>query len=140
VFALHSQLAAAHADDVRRGAERARFRNRPARTRRCVAAVLEEAVTIRYGSDRDARALARLAGLDSSPVPPEPVLVAEVGGELRAAYSLRDGSAVADPFSPTAHLLALLGTRAAQLLRRDDPFRGRPAPAPLRLALRRGAR
>jgi hypothetical protein len=127
VFALHKQLADAHLADVRRGAERRR-----------VAASLEEAVTIRYGTDHDARALARLAALDSGAVPPEPLLVAEVGGELRAAYSLRDGSAVADPFRPTAHLLALLGTRAAQLLRRDDAaFRGRAAPAPLRLAVRR---
>ena len=125
MFALHRQLADARLDDARRGAERARLS----------AASLEEAVTIRYGTDRDARALARLAALDSGTVPPAPVLVAEVGGELRAAYSLRDGSAVADPFRPTAHLLALLGTRAAQLLSRDDATsRGRAAPAPLRLA------
>ena len=138
MLALHRQLAEARVDDVRRGADRARFRNRPARTRRWVAAVLEEAVTIRYGAERDNRALARLAALDSSAIPPEPLLVAEVGGELRAAYSLRDGSAVADPFRPTAHLVALLGTRAVQLLRRDDAaFRGRAAPAPLRLAFRR---
>lgn len=65
-------------------------------------------ITIRPGYADDELALARVAALDSAPVPPTPLLVAEVDGELRAALSLRDGSAVADPFHPTAELVALL--------------------------------
>jgi len=71
------------------------------------------AITIRPAYADDAVALLRLAGLDSaSQVPPMPVLVAEVDGELRAALSLSDGSAIADPFFPTLHLLDLLRTHA----------------------------
>ena len=59
------------------------------------------AITIRpaYGDDR--AALARLAALDSSAVPAEPLLLAEADDELRAVLSLRDGSVIADPFHPT---------------------------------------
>ncbi|MGH2891607.1 MAG: hypothetical protein ACRDNJ_18495, partial [Solirubrobacteraceae bacterium] len=63
---------------------------------------------IRPGYADDELALARVAALDSAPVPPAPLLVAEVDGELRAVLSLRDGSAVADPFHPTAELITLL--------------------------------
>jgi hypothetical protein len=70
-------------------------------------------ITIRPGYADDYDALARLAALDSTPVvPPRPLLLAEVGGELRAALSLRDGSRIADPFFPTAELLLLLRTHA----------------------------
>ena len=138
MFPPRRALADARLADLRRGAQRAPVEDRPARPRRWVAAALEQGVTIRFGTDHDARALARLAALDSAAVPPAPLLVAEVGEELRAAVSLRDGSAVADPFRPTAYLLSLLRTRAAQLLRRDDPAaRAGAAPAPLRLAFRR---
>jgi hypothetical protein len=65
-----------------------------------------------YGDDYEA--LAQLAALDSSEtVPPRPLLLAEVDGVLRAALSLEDGSAIADPFFATAGLLGLLRTHAA---------------------------
>jgi hypothetical protein len=65
-----------------------------------------------YADDYDA--LARLAALDSADgVPPRPLLIAEVDGTLRAGLSLRDGSAIADPFFATAKLLALLRAHAA---------------------------
>jgi hypothetical protein len=38
-----------------------------------------------------------------------------VGDEVRAAISTQDGSAIADPFHPTAELVRLLSTRAQQL-------------------------
>jgi hypothetical protein len=41
-------------------------------------------------------------------------LLAEVGGEVRAALSLSDGVVVADPFHPTAALAVLLRTYARQ--------------------------
>jgi hypothetical protein len=57
----------------------------------------------------DALALRRLARLDSaiSP-PPEPLLVAELDGELKVALSLQDGSVIADPFTYTADVVSLL--------------------------------
>ncbi|MDQ6775136.1 MAG: hypothetical protein M3071_02710, partial [Actinomycetota bacterium] len=60
---------------------------------------LTASITIRPAYPDDERALARLAALDSAAAPPEsPRVVAEVDGELRAALSLQDGSAIADPF------------------------------------------
>jgi hypothetical protein len=98
-----------------------------------------ETLTIRMAVSADATALRRLAQLDSAP-PPEPVrmLVAEVGGELRAAFPLDGGRAIADPFRRTAELVAILAERARQLAApppraalRWRPLRGpRPAPAP----------
>jgi hypothetical protein len=63
----------------------------------------------------DEPSLQRLAALDSAPAAPGfPLLVAEVHGELKAAVSLSDGSAIADPFYPSAELVALLRAHAAQ--------------------------
>src|SRR5450759_267807 len=66
-----------------------------------------------YGDDY--AALARLPPLHSADhVPARPLLVAEVDGVLRAALSLADGSSIADPFYPSARLVALLRTHAAE--------------------------
>jgi hypothetical protein len=71
-------------------------------------------ITIRPAYADDDLAVARLAALDSANnAPPAPLLVAEVDGALRVAVSLRDGSAIADPFFPTADILTLVRTRAA---------------------------
>ncbi len=74
-----------------------------------------EPVTIRFAFPDDERALARLAALDSAGVPATPLLLAEVGGELRAAFSLSDGVVIADPFHFTEELIVLLRARATQL-------------------------
>ena len=64
----------------------------------------------------DRAALARLAALDSGPIPFGAWLVAEVEGELWAApRRWRAGARVADPFRPTADLVELLEMRAAQM-------------------------
>jgi hypothetical protein len=76
---------------------------------------VESNVTIRVAAECDREALARLAALDSRPVPAGFVLVAEVGDELRAALPVAGGEAVADPFHPTAALTSLLELRARQL-------------------------
>jgi hypothetical protein len=70
-------------------------------------------ITIRPAYADDHVALAHLAALDSAEVPATPLLLAEVDNELRVALSLRDGSAIADPFFPTADVLALVRTHAA---------------------------
>src|ERR1700733_6073023 len=66
-------------------------------------------------ADMLAGRLAGLASLDEDSVPPEPVLLAEVDGELWAALSLSTHSHVADPFRPSGELLDLLRHRAQQL-------------------------
>jgi hypothetical protein len=66
----------------------------------------------------DLTAAKRLAQLDSSPLPEGDLLGALVEGRLLAAISLASGESIADPFSRTAELRALLELRAAQLRRR----------------------
>jgi hypothetical protein len=97
---------------------------------------LRSQITIRPAYGDDSCALLRLAALDSaSGVPPAPLVVAEVDGELSAALSLTDGSAIADPFRPTAQIVALL--RAHVAAARPAPRRRRRAPL-LRLSPVRG--
>ena len=64
--------------------------------------------TVRPYLPNDSRRLQRLAALDDRRVPAQPVVLAEVNGRLVAALSERTGEAVADPFEPTAHLVAML--------------------------------
>jgi hypothetical protein len=66
----------------------------------------------------DLTAAQRLAQLDSSPLPEGDLLGALVEGRLLAAISVASGESIADPFSRTADLRALLELRAAQLRRR----------------------
>ena len=68
---------------------------------------------------RRGRASLRLAALDSSRVPRGDVLLAEVGDELWAAFSLEDGHAIADPLRPSADAVLMLGQRARQLHRAE---------------------
>lgn len=76
----------------------------------------DETLIIRMAVPADAPALRQLAQLDSAPPPePEPTLVAEVGGALRAALSLDGGPAIANPFERTADLVAMLAARVGQL-------------------------
>ena len=71
-----------------------------------------DTIEIRAARPDDEAALTRLGQLDSASVPAEPLLLALEGGELRAALSLATGAAIADPFAPTARLVALLRTQA----------------------------
>ena len=76
-------------------------------------------VTLRLCSADDEHALQGLAELDSAAPLTGTVLAAEQEGELRAAMGLVSGLTIADPFHPTAQLVELLHTRAAQLSGRD---------------------
>jgi hypothetical protein len=67
---------------------------------------------IRRATDADDVVLARLAALDSQRPLEGAVLIGELDGEPAAALSLADGRAVADPFRPTAHLVAAMHVRA----------------------------
>jgi hypothetical protein len=72
---------------------------------------------IRQAHHGDVAAVERLAALDSSRVPGGDVLLAEVGDELWAAFSLEDGHAIADPLRPSADAVLVLGQRARQIHR-----------------------
>ena len=69
-------------------------------------------LVLRSATTADAAALERLAALDSaSPLTGE-VLLARAGDDVRAALSLETGRVVADPFYPSADLVALLRAAA----------------------------
>jgi hypothetical protein len=124
VLRAEGQLAERRAQQL--GPQRTALRER-------AAAPSPAAVTVRVAVPSDARAIARISDLDSSVQPPRPpLLVGERGGAIAAALSLRDGHVVANPFVPTADLVALLRLRARQLRReRREPsgWRGRASAA-----------
>ncbi|MGH2922431.1 MAG: hypothetical protein ACRDKH_00170 [Solirubrobacterales bacterium] len=90
-----------------------------------------DSITIRHARPEDADAIERLAERDSGAVPAGDLLVAAVGGELRAAVSVERGETIADPFHPTSELVRLLTARSAQLRPAADG-RGRGLAAILR--------
>ncbi|MBX5468469.1 MAG: hypothetical protein IRZ21_01050 [Thermoleophilaceae bacterium] len=108
-----------HAHDLIEQAERiraARDSGFPAQPR---------SVTVRYFEGRDLDAIRALAALEGRPEPDGAVLVADVGGRVVAALPLDDREPIADPFTPTADVVALLKLRAAQVARpRRRPPRG----------------
>jgi hypothetical protein len=69
-------------------------------------------IVMRTAHSSERRTLARLAALDSKAAPRGDVLVAEVDGAIPAALELGSGTVYANPFRPTAHLVALLELRA----------------------------
>jgi hypothetical protein len=72
-------------------------------------------VTVRRSDPGDESALARLAALDSTRPPRGPALIAEADSRVLAALPLGSGRAIADPFRPTAELVALLELRRMQI-------------------------
>ena len=91
-------------------------------------------VVMRAARGSDGPALARLAALDSKRAPRGEVLVAEVDGAILAAIGVDDGEVYANPFKPTAGLIALLELRAGRSKRQKarrglaERLRLRPAP------------
>jgi hypothetical protein len=112
------ELADAHAERLQRDGVSRNPARAGSRGRRSPADV---AIVIRLSRPEDEPAVARLAALDSRPIPAAPILVAEADGVLRAALSLHDGAVIADPFYRTASFVALLRARAEQL--RGEPSR-----------------
>jgi hypothetical protein len=82
---------------------------------------------IRRATDADGEAVRRVAALDSQRPVTGQVLVGEIDGAIAAAISIDDGRVVADPFVPTASLVALLRQRAAGAVavRREPSLRHR---------------
>jgi hypothetical protein len=89
---------------------------------------LTDEVVIRRAFPEDASTLARLALLDSQRPIAGPALLAERGGVAVAAVALDGSRTVADPFSPTADLVALLHLRADAL---SAPARSRRGRGPI---------
>jgi hypothetical protein len=69
-------------------------------------------VVIRHATAVDADQLVRVASRDSQRRVQAPALIAEVDGVAHAALEIADGRVIADPFVPTADLVALLRLRA----------------------------
>jgi hypothetical protein len=76
-------------------------------------------IVIRRAYPDDASSLVRLSQLDSTRLPDDSYLVAEVEGELKAALGLDSGAIAADPFHASAPLVKLLGLHAEALKRRE---------------------
>ena len=74
-----------------------------------------ETITIRPLGEDDAAAVERLAALDERPVPPGPMLVAEVDGTVEAAIGLAGCETISNPFAASAAAVTLLHVRAVQL-------------------------
>jgi hypothetical protein len=70
-------------------------------------------LTLRVAQPDDAPAVQRLAQLDSSRPPSGRVLLAVVGSEPVAALAVETGAVVANPFRPTADVVAVLRQAAA---------------------------
>ena len=88
-------------------------------------------VTIREANASDAGALRRLAELDSGRVPAGPMLIAEVGGAIRAAVSMSSGDVIADPFHPTQEVVEMMKihTHTMRATGLSGHSRQRPAPS-----------
>src|SRR3954447_24050723 len=77
------------------------------------ATITAPSVLIRAARGSDGDQLERLAALDSAEVPAGSLLVAEADRRLVAAVASSTGESIADPFLPTADVVALLELRAA---------------------------
>ena len=80
-----------------------------------IAAVQSETITIRSFHEGDEAAVELVAELDERPVPPGPLLVAEIEGTVEAAVGMSGGETIANPFAACADVVELLQTRAEQL-------------------------
>jgi hypothetical protein len=80
-----------------------------------------DSLVIRTATAADADALRRLAALDSRRLAGGPHLIAELDGRLVAALALTGGDAVADPFTRTDGIVALLRRREGHLRPAERP-------------------
>ena len=79
-----------------------------------------DGIRIRHLGPDDLPEVERLAQLDSRRPPEGRLLGLEIEGRLLAAISLTTGESMADPFSRSGELRALLELRSAQLQRREN--------------------
>jgi hypothetical protein len=114
---LSQAMAQARQQELLDAAQRSRRVALPfRRTRRASApAIRWQGLTLRLATSADRSALARLAELEQTVSPADPVLLGEVMHRPVAALSLHDGRVIADPFIPTAELVELMRLRARQI-------------------------
>lgn len=91
-------------------------------------------IEIRPATPADDLRLVQLAQRDAALVPGGPMLIAIQDGEIRAALSLVSGASIADPFVPTAQLVAALRAYAAPPQRARRARRRRLVSSEARLA------
>jgi hypothetical protein len=106
---LHSRFASERMKDDHSGL---------APEREGTATLTTETITIRPLREDDVGVVERLAELDERPVPPGPLLLAEIEGTVEAVVALDGDEAIANPFAPSADAVSLLRLRADQL--RED--------------------
>jgi hypothetical protein len=94
-----------------------------------------DTITIRRAGPKDRATLDRLAGRDSTVLPDDDFLLAEVGGEAWAAIGTRTGALAADPFRASGEVAELLWMRVDRA--RDRAMIARPAAPLLRRLVRR---
>ena len=88
-------------------------------------------VILRPATADDTTALRHLAQLDSAEMPSGSVLMAVVDGRPLAALSVDTGAVIADPFSRTIDLVAVLQERASRIRRASNcSGAGRPERLP----------
>lgn len=92
---------------------------------------MSSTIAIRLAHADEASDVRRLAALDSAAAPRGDVLLAIVDGRPTAALALGDGRVVADPFVPTADVVALLRLRA-RTVRSEGERPAPPVPGPAR--------
>ena len=80
-----------------------------------ITSTINAPVVLRMAGEQDTPAVRRLACLDSALPLGGDVLLAVRDGAIAAAISVHSGRVVADPFQPTADLVALLRARVALL-------------------------
>ena len=91
---------------------------------------------IRMATDDDAEALRRLAELDSQRPLGGRIMIGELDGAPAAALSLSTSRTIADPFRPTAHLVASMRARAGGIIAVERKPSLRERLRPLRLDAR----
>jgi len=107
---MNSQLNLRHAEVSQEG-----LAATAARRRRGHGPILWTGLTLRLATSADQPALERLAELDDTTRPAEPILLGEIRRRPVAALSLADGRVIADPFTSTYELVELLRLRARQM-------------------------
>ena len=115
---LNLAMGNARQQELLEAASRGRTGTRGPRRRRrreAAPAIRWQGLTLRLATAADGSALARLADLEQTARPTDPVLLGEVMQRPVAALSLSDGRVIADPFTPTAELIELMRLRARQI-------------------------
>jgi hypothetical protein len=111
--AYHLAMLRLRAEELERNT--ARFRSQADRTRPGPRPA--QPVMMRLAVEADATKLAQIAGVTREGLPPEPLLIGEIGGRPVAAVSLSDGAIVSERLDAAREVVALLRFRASQLRR-----------------------